>query len=450
MFRIGKLRTIEGSRLTLPCASHRLLKVVELTGSDRSRLKSWAAVIGGAPGLLAYCIDRFQSDSETPPTGLKPLAQWADRCLAEELLSLGTIKPLKKSKRGSTGQLQQLQQRWQRAQSPCERNRVLFLMLKQRLPLRDQGKDSTEAMRRVKRWVKLSANGVLKDKWFVGLRKHRCFWEKESGNRCSRAATIDKATLHSMLQIAVANRRLRSDFNRQLQIEKLAALKQLAYGASHEINNPLANISTGAQALIQTEPDVDRRRRLANIYQQSMVAHDMISDLMLFAHPPAPVKETVDLRTMVAEILKRSDQQGRTVTATFSVDVGSAWMDRNQITIAIEALLRNAFEAIGQRDAVGVKPDVSIRVDIDSGNLRIFVIDNGPGFTSQERRHLFDPFYSGREAGRGLGFGLCKAYRIAEIHGGDIIADRDNGSGETVFLIRLPVRQAWPAGKNGD
>ncbi|PQO47752.1 histidine kinase dimerization/phospho-acceptor domain-containing protein, partial [Blastopirellula marina] len=68
--------------------------------------------------------------------------------------------------------------------------------------------------------------------------------------------------------------------------DKLASLKRLAYGASHEINNPLANIASRAQALLVDENDPDRRHELATIYAQAMRGHEMIADLMLFARPP--------------------------------------------------------------------------------------------------------------------------------------------------------------------
>ena len=72
----------------------------------------------------------------------------------------------------------------------------------------------------------------------------------------------------------------------ELEQAKLDALKELAYGASHEINNPLANISARAQTLLRDEPDPERRRALEAIQQQALRAHEMISDLMLFARPP--------------------------------------------------------------------------------------------------------------------------------------------------------------------
>lgn len=435
MFRIGKLRTVNGCRLRIPSGRWRLLKVARLTGRASTTLKSWSALIAGDPGLLTFCVDRFLLDFGHPPAGLNPLAQWAKLHLADQLLKPKTIKALKQ--RNHCEALQWLE-RWNTAQSSCERSAVLFQMLKYQLPGQSKSKKSLSS---IKRWLKDSMKDVLSDRKFKSVNQHPMFKGRLDGAGDGGILVDDAKRVRWALNLAAENSQLRSSFATRLQIEKLASLKQLAYGASHEINNPLANIATGSQALIQSEPDADRRRRLANIYQQSMAAHDMISDLMLFAHPPAPVIETVDLRTLVAEILKRSCQQDRCVKATFGVDVSTAALDRNQITIAIEALLRNAFEAIGQQDSTDRQPEVSIRVDIEKEHLRIFVVDNGPGFTAEQMRHLFDPFYSGRESGRGLGFGLSKVYRIVQVHHGDIVADRDKRSGETTFMIRLPLTQ---------
>lgn len=435
MFRIGKLQTVAGCRLRLPCDRWRLLEVANLIARDSPAIKSWSALVAGDPGLLAFCVDRFQSQTGRPPTGLKPLAKWARCHLADRLLDPNTLKPLKKSKRSiATEGLK----RWRAARSSCQRSAVMFQSLKHSRPRRSKSKDSTGEL---KRWLRDSAKDVLNDPQFKSLRKHPLFIRRQrlDAGGVEEICDTDREVVLSLLQLAAENFRLRNTFADRLQVEKLAALKQLAYGASHEINNPLANIATGAQALLQSEPDADRRRRLANLYQQSMAAHDMISDLMLFAHPPAPVIETVDLHVLIAEIIKRSCQQGRSVAATFGVDVSTAELDRNQITIAIEALLRNAFEAIDQQNNPDSQPEVSIRVDVVKTHLRIFVVDNGPGFSTEQARHLFDPFYSGREAGRGLGFGLSKVYRIVQVHRGEVFADRDQRSGETTFLIRLPL-----------
>src|SRR5438477_12478568 len=86
-----------------------------------------------------------------------------------------------------------------------------------------------------------------------------------------------------------------ADFDAALESAKLQALYNFAYGLSHEINNPLANIATRAQTLLVDEKDPERRRKLATIVQQAFRAHEMIADLMLFARPPALRREQIDV-----------------------------------------------------------------------------------------------------------------------------------------------------------
>src|SRR5215470_19686591 len=105
-----------------------------------------------------------------------------------------------------------------------------------------------------------------------------------------------------------------ADFVAAVETAKLQALYNFAYGLSHEINNPLANISTRAQTLLVDERDPERRRKLATIVQQAFRAHEMIADLMLFARPPALRKEPTDLvqlaDTVVGELQDQAREQG--------------------------------------------------------------------------------------------------------------------------------------------
>ena len=98
---------------------------------------------------------------------------------------------------------------------------------------------------------------------------------------------------------------------------------------------------------------------------------------------------------------------------------------------AIRALVRNAIEAIGCEGTI-----VTSIVDSDTC-WQINVADSGPGISEEARRHAFDPYYSGREAGRGLGFGLSKAWRIIDQHHGEICVESRLGRGAT-FRLRLP------------
>jgi hypothetical protein len=229
---------------------------------------------------------------------------------------------------------------------------------------------------------------------------------------------------------------LETKFQEQLAIEKLASLKELAYGAGHEINNPLANISVQAQTLLRDERDPERRRRLAAINSQAFRAHEMIADLMLFARPPETAPEATDLIPLVDEVIAQlADEaalQQTTIQRLGEVDKLVARVDPVQIAAALRALCANSLEALGHGG------QVTLRVRAKESRATIEVADNGPGISDEARPHIFDPFFSGREAGRGLGFGLSKCWRIVELHNGRIDVASESGAGAT-FTIELPL-----------
>ncbi len=240
---------------------------------------------------------------------------------------------------------------------------------------------------------------------------------------------------------------LEGDFQRTLEAEKLDSLKELAYGASHEINNPLANISARAQTLLADERDPERRRKLAAINSQAFRAHEMIADMMLFARPPQPKLDRVDLVVLVAGLIEElapwaEGQQTRLVLHAPAEPL-TVVADKTQLAVAVRSLCVNALEALStgghveltlRRHSGGPENSRAARETV-----QITVADDGPGIPQSARRHLFDPFYSGREAGRGLGLGLSKCWRIVTQHGGRIEVDSTPGQGAR-FTISLPVR----------
>lgn len=236
---------------------------------------------------------------------------------------------------------------------------------------------------------------------------------------------------------------LETDFAAALEQEKLASLRQLAYGASHEINNPLANISSRAQTLLRDETDPERRRKLATINAQAFRAHEMIADMMLFAKPPRLQIEEVAIAELLdgvaAEMLATAELQQTRIEISFPDDAEAIVLaaDPSHLTEALRAMVRNSLEALqggGQID-LGIVADESAD---DAGQqwVRITVADNGPGFDDEVRRHLFDPYFSGREAGRGLGLGLAKAWTIVQLHGGriDVASQLRHGCTFTILL----------------
>ncbi|MGB7342634.1 MAG: HAMP domain-containing sensor histidine kinase [Pirellulaceae bacterium] len=242
----------------------------------------------------------------------------------------------------------------------------------------------------------------------------------------------------SMLQqLARRMQRLRSmeqSFDERLHRSKLGALKQLAYGLSHEINNPLANISTRAQQLQRNEEDPTRHAVLQRIVDQVYRAHEMISDLMFYANPPLPEATASDLNGVVIAITEsfrdEVDRQAiRLEVETYADGPANVVVDPVMVGEAIRALIRNAIDAIGCEGTIVVS---LVRQD---QRWLIHVADSGPGLSRLAREHAFDPYFSGREAGRGLGLGLCRAYRIAKLHSGEVtLAGGPTGCVATIML----------------
>ena len=223
-------------------------------------------------------------------------------------------------------------------------------------------------------------------------------------------------------------------FATKLNHSKQESLIQLAYGLSHEINNPLANISTRAQQLQRGEEDEARVATLQRIVDQVYRAHHMISDLMFYANPPEPQKHSFDLvesaKQVVGEYQDEATRQSIRMEFLASTPKGHIEADENMVIEAIRVVIRNSLEAVGCQGTI----EVSVSEDDDF--LKIQVADSGPGVSDQAHRHAFDPYFSGREAGRGLGLGLCRAYRIATLHGGEI--SLSGGPVGCVACLRLP------------
>ena len=254
-----------------------------------------------------------------------------------------------------------------------------------------------------------------------------------------------------------------TEFAAAVESAKLEALYNFAYGLSHEINNPLANITTRAQTLLVDEKNPERRRKLATIVQQAFRAHEMIADLMLFARPPAIRPEAVDLVALVdlvlGEMQEQAREQGTHLSRTGDVGPLAAHVDRTQIAVALKAIVQNALEAVREGGSVQVRAERgtgnaeqgiipsphfsksssdSPHSPLRAANLLLTVTDTGPGISDHIRSHIFDPFFSGREAGRGLGLGLSKAWRIIDLHGGRLDVNSSMGQGAT-FTIALPI-----------
>ena len=220
---------------------------------------------------------------------------------------------------------------------------------------------------------------------------------------------------------------------------KLEALAEFAAGAGHEINNPVATIVGRAELLLKGETNPERRQALLTIGAQALRIRDMIGDLMVFARPPKSEPQTLNLVGVVDDVLLKLGETLRAKSLNvvrqgeLSVPIQA---DPVQLRVVISNLLLNSANA----SAVG--GSIEIECSNNHADSRRWAVlrlhDRGVGLSAIEREHLFDPFFSGRQAGRGLGFGLCKCWRIVELHGGRIDCESSAEDGTT-------FRVTWPA-----
>jgi len=226
----------------------------------------------------------------------------------------------------------------------------------------------------------------------------------------------------------------------KLERQKLDALAEFAAGAGHEINNPLAIIGGRAQLLLREIDHPEHRRQLGVIVAQVKRAYEMIADIRFFARPPQPERVIFnlleELQTLVNEQTPLMSEAGITFLAEIDPVVSPIVEgDPVLLHVAMSVLCNNAREVL---QCTGGTVWLSLRRK--SAVWEIIVKDDGPGVAEEVRPLIFDPYYSGRQAGRGLGFGLPKAWRIMQLLGGTIRHEQPAHQQGTAFILTLPVK----------
>jgi len=265
-----------------------------------------------------------------------------------------------------------------------------------------------------------------------------------------------RASTHLLIQHLVNDARIEKD-SEQVQRRRFA---QFAYGLTHEINNPLANITGRADLLLRESTDPRQQKSLRTIIDSSMRAHEMLAEMMLAIQRPTLRLQSMDLRkplnTWFASLV--DGMADRNLEWINSIDDDSLWCqsDWGPLSEAFATGVRNAVDACQGGDTIEIvaqrvealEDPESIKYDfesntarlgsgLDSLEIRLAIIDNGPGLTQDAQRLAWDVYYSGREAGRGLGIGLSKLQRIVEGHRGRVWIDSKPGQGCSLE-IRLP------------
>jgi signal transduction histidine kinase/HD-like signal output (HDOD) protein len=261
---------------------------------------------------------------------------------------------------------------------------------------------------------------------------------------CVASASLDRVRLFDSLQVRADELSLALWKNQQinlqlLQTERLAAVGQLAAGAAHEINNPLAIISARTQLLENRETDEKKRRDLHQISEQIERISAILQSLMGFARPNAPQVTNLDVNSLLLKIIGLVESIFQThripIVKNLSADIPLILADANQLEQVFLNLVINAQHAMEKEGGVLT---VSSAFLPDGKRISISVKDTGSGIAPENLSRIFDPFFSTKSEGKGTGLGLSTAYGIITNHYGEIkvVSAPDEG---TEMIVILPV-----------
>jgi signal transduction histidine kinase/HD-like signal output (HDOD) protein/CheY-like chemotaxis protein len=261
---------------------------------------------------------------------------------------------------------------------------------------------------------------------------------------CVASASLDRVRLFDSLQVRADELSLALWKNQQinlqlLQTERLAAVGQLAAGAAHEINNPLAIISARTQLLENRENDEKKRRDLHQISEQIERISSILQSLMGFARPNAPQTTKLDINSLLLKIIGLVESIFQThripIVQSLAPDLPLILADANQLEQVFLNLVINAQHAMEKEGGVLT---VSSAFMPDGRRISISVKDTGTGISPENLSRIFDPFFSTKSEGKGTGLGLSTAYGIITNHYGEIKVISAPGKG-TEMVVILPV-----------
>ena len=236
-------------------------------------------------------------------------------------------------------------------------------------------------------------------------------------------------------QLSETHRQLQNSFQQLRRADRLSAVGQLAASLAHEIRNPLGSIE-GAVDIVERTTDDERRREFLGIIKiETRRLNGLLTNLLDFSRPRTPqIREAhVDalVRTVIDLTAHNALQQGIQVELQMTPDLPAFECDPEQI---IQVLLNITLNAIQASPAGG---QIAISVARREDMILVRISDQGSGVAETELDKIFDPFYTTKEAGTGLG--LAVSYQILAQHGGGIAVERNPDKGMT-FTLSLPIR----------
>jgi len=216
-------------------------------------------------------------------------------------------------------------------------------------------------------------------------------------------------------QLAQTNRALYDTQDELIQKRSMAAVGEMACGAAHEINNPLAVLVGRSELLASSQADTDTKATLATIAKSGREISNIMTELMQFAKPAPPQPKHTNLADLIHQALadrtEYANEQNVQLMTDLAADLPDICVDPQQLVPALSELINNAIESYqgnpGTVTVRGYVPELEDQAFID-------VIDHGIGMDHDTLEKACDPFFSLKQAGRGRGLGLSRASRTLQ------------------------------------
>jgi len=265
------------------------------------------------------------------------------------------------------------------------------------------------------------------------------------------ARTAELATANDELRAQIAERARMEDALRQAQ--KIEAIGQLTGGIAHDFNNLLMVIIGGLE-MLDSQADAKRRRRLMDgMRQAAQRGAGLTRQLLAFSRRSDLKPEPIDLALQIGgmrELLDRSLGGDVHVELDFKPRLWPVEVDPGELELVVLNLAVNARDAMAHGGTITIRAEnVTDPDDRDQGGecVRLSVVDQGSGMTDEVKAHVFEPFYTTKDVGRGSGLGLAQVHGFAQQSGGSVRIESTVGEGTTVSVLlprsrRLPVQGA--------
>lgn len=231
-----------------------------------------------------------------------------------------------------------------------------------------------------------------------------------------------------------------AELEEQLRLkDSLARLGELTAGIAHEFRNGLATIHGYARLLDLERLPEEYRPYVTGIRAETEALRQVVTQFLNFAKPAELILTHVDIRAIVERAAEEIRAEARARQGHVAVRGEFASIDGDEVLLrqAFSNLCRNALEACAD---TGTPPDIAIEGTVDraQSQLRIAVIDNGPGIDDRIAAHMFQPFFTTKANGIGLGLALVQKFIVT--HNGRVSASRNPDHGARI-VVSLPVRE---------